>query len=143
MLYVILTSIGWILALFLLGQPALEWLGRRTDSYGEGGPSQAMTCTVVFSALASAWVTDRIGIHAIFGGLVLSSLPSLCLFSEDEDERELINPTLLQLQAPSSSASLCLTRFVTLSPRRLRTSSLCFCCLWWVRSSLLLVSTCC
>lgn len=66
-LYVILTSIGWILALFAIGKPALHWLGRKTNSYGEKGPAELMTCATIFLSLASAWVTDRIGIHAIFG----------------------------------------------------------------------------
>ncbi|ORY43580.1 Sodium/hydrogen exchanger family-domain-containing protein [Leucosporidium creatinivorum] len=70
-LYVILTSIGWILFLFLLGRPALQWLGRKTGSYGEKGPSETMTCIVVFTMLASSWVTDRIGIHAIFGSFLV------------------------------------------------------------------------
>ncbi|GAA5956519.1 hypothetical protein JCM21900_000599 [Sporobolomyces salmonicolor] len=70
-LYVILTSIAWILVLWFIGRPALIWLGRKTRSFGEAGPSQAMTVCVVFLVLASAFLTDRIGIHAIFGAFLV------------------------------------------------------------------------
>ncbi|CEQ39973.1 SPOSA6832_01550 [Sporobolomyces salmonicolor] len=73
-LYVILTSIAWILVLWFIGRPALIWLGRKTRSFGEAGPSQAMTVCVVFLVLASAFLTDRIGmpvLHAIFGAFLV------------------------------------------------------------------------
>ncbi|SCV69534.1 BQ2448_2554 [Microbotryum intermedium] len=70
-LYIVLTSIGWILTLWYIARPALVWLGHRTNSYGDTGPSQSMSCAVLFLVLASAWVTDRIGIHAIFGGFLV------------------------------------------------------------------------
>ncbi|KAK4058639.1 K(+)/H(+) antiporter [Microbotryomycetes sp. JL221] len=70
-LYIILTSIGWIAVLFVIGRPMLSWLGRKTNSYTEKGPSQSMLCATLFLALASAWVTDRIGIHAIFGSFLV------------------------------------------------------------------------
>ncbi|KAM0792622.1 hypothetical protein ACM66B_005282 [Microbotryomycetes sp. NB124-2] len=76
-LYIILTSIGWILALFFIGKPMLHWLGRKTNSYTENGPSQAMTCATLFLALASSWVTDRIGIHAIFGSFLVGLIVPL------------------------------------------------------------------
>ncbi|GAA5859102.1 hypothetical protein JCM1840_003752 [Sporobolomyces johnsonii] len=70
-LYVILTSVAWTLALWFIGRPALIWLGRKTRSFGEAGPSQTMTVCVVFLVLASAFLTDRIGIHAIFGAFLV------------------------------------------------------------------------
>jgi Kef-type K+ transport system membrane component KefB len=48
----------------------LVWLCRKTGSYGENGPTLTMTTAVLFLVLTSAWITDRIGIHAIFGGFV-------------------------------------------------------------------------
>lgn len=69
-LYIILTAIGWVVALWFIGRPVLVWLCRATGSYGENGPTLTMTTAVLFLVLTSAWVTDRIGIHAIFGGFV-------------------------------------------------------------------------
>ena len=45
-------------------------LCRATGSYGEHGPTLTMTTAVLFLVLTSAWITDRVGIHAIFGGFV-------------------------------------------------------------------------
>ncbi|KAK4053197.1 K(+)/H(+) antiporter [Microbotryomycetes sp. JL201] len=59
-LYIILTSIGWILVLFFIGRPMLSWLGRKTNSYTENGPSQAMTCATLFLALASSFLVGLI-----------------------------------------------------------------------------------
>ncbi|KPV76123.1 uncharacterized protein RHOBADRAFT_53105 [Rhodotorula graminis WP1] len=70
-LYVILTSIGWTLALWFLGRPLLKFVGRKTRSFGEHGPSQSMTAFVLFLVLTSAWITDRIGVHAIFGAFLV------------------------------------------------------------------------
>ncbi|GAA6054173.1 hypothetical protein JCM3770_002816, partial [Rhodotorula araucariae] len=70
-LYVILTSIGWTLVLWFLGRPLLKFVGRKTRSFGEHGPSQSMTAFVLFLVLASAWITDRIGVHAIFGAFLV------------------------------------------------------------------------
>ncbi|GAA5904929.1 hypothetical protein JCM8208_007226 [Rhodotorula glutinis] len=70
-LYVILTSVGWTLALWFLGRPLLKFIGRKTRSFGEHGPSQSMTAFVLFLVLTSAWITDRIGVHAIFGAFLV------------------------------------------------------------------------
>ncbi|GEM11741.1 potassium:hydrogen antiporter [Rhodotorula toruloides] len=69
-LYVLLTSIGWILLLWFVARPILKYLGRKTRSFGEHGPSQSMTAFTLFLVLTSAWITDRIGIHAIFGAFL-------------------------------------------------------------------------
>ncbi|GAA5872667.1 hypothetical protein JCM3774_001879 [Rhodotorula dairenensis] len=70
-LYVILTAVGWTLALWFVGRPVLKYLSRKTRSGGEGGPSQTMTAFTLFLVLTSAWLTDRIGIHAIFGAFLV------------------------------------------------------------------------
>lgn len=70
-LYVILTSIGWTLLLWFVGRPVLKYLSRKTRSGGEGGPSQTMTAFTLFLVLTSAWLTDRIGVHAIFGAFLV------------------------------------------------------------------------
>ncbi|GAA5936184.1 uncharacterized protein JCM15063_002737 [Sporobolomyces koalae] len=70
-LYTLLTCIAWILVLWFVGRPLLKLLGRKTRSSGEWGPSQTMTVSVVFAVLASAWFTDKLGIHAIFGAFLV------------------------------------------------------------------------
>ncbi|BGP38234.1 K(+)/H(+) antiporter [Rhodotorula kratochvilovae] len=70
-LYVILTSIGWTLVLWFVGRPLLKFVGRKTRSFGDHGPSQSMTAFVLFLVLTSAWITDRIGVHAIFGAFLV------------------------------------------------------------------------
>ncbi|GAA5992457.1 hypothetical protein JCM10908_000825 [Rhodotorula pacifica] len=70
-LYVILTAVGWTLTLWFIGRPVLKYLSRKTRSGGEGGPSQTMTAFTLFLVLTSAWLTDRIGIHAIFGAFLV------------------------------------------------------------------------
>ncbi|KAM0756252.1 hypothetical protein T439DRAFT_320950 [Meredithblackwellia eburnea MCA 4105] len=69
-LYIILCAIGWILLLWFIVRPLLVWGCRRTGAFGSHGPSQGVMCAVVFIVFISAWVTDRIGIHAIFGGFL-------------------------------------------------------------------------
>lgn len=100
----ILTSIGWILALFLIGRPALQWLGRKTGSYGEKGPTETMTCIVVFTMLASSWVTDRIGIHAIFGSFLVGLIvPQKIRHALTEKIEDLVSVLLLPLVRRLSS----------------------------------------
>lgn len=70
-LYVLLTSVGWVLTLWFIIRPLLVVLCRRTGSFGEKGPTQGVVCVVIFLVLGSAWLTDRIGIHAIFGGFIV------------------------------------------------------------------------
>lgn len=65
-LYVLLTSIAWVLALWFIIRPLLVWTCRKTGSFGERGPTQGVVCAVIFLVLTSAWITDRIGVHAIF-----------------------------------------------------------------------------
>jgi len=58
--------------LFLLYaiKPCLLWLLRRTGSI-ENGPSQSIIALILLLALASAFFTSIIGVHAIFGGFMV------------------------------------------------------------------------
>lgn len=76
-LYVILCAIGWVLVLVFVGRPLLVLACRRTGSFGEKGPTQGIVCSIIFLVLGSSWITDRIGIHAIFGGLLVGAYSSL------------------------------------------------------------------
>lgn len=69
-LYVLLVSIAWILFLVYIVRPAFIWALRRDGSL-ENGPSQSMVALTLLMVLASAFFTDIIGVHAIFGGFLV------------------------------------------------------------------------
>ena len=69
-LYVLLCAVGWVLALIYLVRPVFIWILRRDGSL-ENGPSQSMVALTLFLVLASAFFTDIIGVHAIFGGFLI------------------------------------------------------------------------
>lgn len=69
-LYIILTAIAWILALWFLIRPLLVLLCKKTGAF-QRGPSEFVVCVVLLLVFASAWITDRIGVHAIFGGFLV------------------------------------------------------------------------
>jgi Kef-type K+ transport system membrane component KefB len=65
-----MACLGYLLFLLYLVKPALVWLLRRTGSI-ENGPSQTMISVILLIALASAFFTGIIGVHAIFGGFMV------------------------------------------------------------------------
>lgn len=69
-LYILLCAIGWILVLFFLIKPSFIWLARRTGSF-ENGPNQVMIMITLLLVLVSAWITDIIGVHPIFGSFLV------------------------------------------------------------------------
>ncbi|GAA5921708.1 hypothetical protein JCM6882_001977, partial [Rhodosporidiobolus microsporus] len=97
-LYVILTSVGWIAACWFVGRPLLKFVGRRTGSFGHEGPTQTMTVFTLFLVLTSAWITDRIGIHAIFGAFIVGLIvPKEIKGSLTEKIEDLVTVLLLPL----------------------------------------------
>lgn len=66
-LWVLLTGIGFVLFMLFPVKWAFRWLARKTGSL-EGSPSMLMMTVTFLMVLASAFFTDIIGIHAIFGG---------------------------------------------------------------------------
>lgn len=64
----LLGSFAFVAAMFLLVRPQLERLARRQAA--EGGISRALLATIVIVMLTSAWVTQKFGIHALFGAFV-------------------------------------------------------------------------
>ncbi|KAF3180119.1 K(+)/H(+) antiporter [Orbilia oligospora] len=68
-LYVLLVAIGYISFLFLAIKPAFHWYLRKTGNLKN--PSQGALTVTLLLCLASAWFANVIGIHAIFGGLVV------------------------------------------------------------------------
>ncbi|KAG0342983.1 K(+)/H(+) antiporter [Podila horticola] len=71
-LYVILMAIAWGLILLYAVRPLLMYLVRVTHSEEE--PSQKMIAATLVIVLTSAFVTNIIGIHSIFGGFLVGLL---------------------------------------------------------------------
>ncbi|KAK0552391.1 K(+)/H(+) antiporter [Tilletia horrida] len=69
-LYILLTTVAWALFLFLGIRPVFIWLAKRSGSL-ENGPTQTMTTITILLVLVSAWMTDIIGVHAIFGAFLV------------------------------------------------------------------------
>ncbi|KAI9467100.1 cation/H+ exchanger [Lactarius psammicola] len=69
-LYVLLTGVGFTIFLLLPGKWAFRWLARRTGSLEKGEPTAFMMTVTLILVLMSAFFTDIIGIHAIFGGFL-------------------------------------------------------------------------
>jgi Kef-type K+ transport system membrane component KefB len=61
-------AIGFVGAMFLVVRPRLEWLARRHAV--EGGISRGLLAAMVIVMLTSAWVTQKLGIHALFGAFL-------------------------------------------------------------------------
>lgn len=69
-LWVLLVSIGWVLFLIYAVRPLFMWTLIRTGSI-QNGPTQAVMALTLLLVLTSAWFTNVIGIHAIFGGFLV------------------------------------------------------------------------
>ncbi|KAM7183869.1 k+ homeostasis protein kha1 [Rhypophila sp. PSN 637] len=69
-LYILLVAVAYSLFLAYAVRPAFLWVLRRTRSL-ENGPSQGIVALTIFLVLASAFFTDIIGVHAIFGAFMI------------------------------------------------------------------------
>ncbi|KAI1944114.1 hypothetical protein LOZ66_000704 [Ophidiomyces ophidiicola] len=69
-LWVLLTCVGFTLFLIYAVRPVFHWFLRRTGSLHDG-PSQSVVALTLLLALASAFFTQVIGVHAIFGGFLV------------------------------------------------------------------------
>ena len=65
-LWILLTCVGWALLLLFPVKYALKWLAHRTGSISNGPTMFFMTVTILI-LFGSAFMTDIIGVHAIFG----------------------------------------------------------------------------
>lgn len=70
-LYVLLTGVGYTIFLLFPVKWAFKWLARRTGSLEKGEPTAFMMTVTLVLVLISAFFTDIIGIHAIFGKSLL------------------------------------------------------------------------
>ncbi|KAG6854452.1 hypothetical protein C0991_006531 [Blastosporella zonata] len=69
-LYVLLVCVGYIIFLLYPGRWAYVWLARRTGSLEHGSPTTGMMTLTLLIVFVSAFFTDIIGVHAIFGGFL-------------------------------------------------------------------------
>lgn len=65
-LWILLTALGWTLLLLFPVKRFFLWLARRTGSI-ENGPSMFFMTVTILMTFGSAFFTDVIGVHAIFG----------------------------------------------------------------------------
>ncbi|KAG8738387.1 K(+)/H(+) antiporter [Ceratobasidium sp. 414] len=68
-LYVLLCAVGWTLFTLYPVKRSMVWLARRTGSL-ENGPSPFFMTVTILLVFGSAFFTDIIGVHAIFGGFL-------------------------------------------------------------------------
>ena len=66
-LWVLLACAGYVIFLLFPGKWAYVWLATRTGSLERGTPTALMMTVTLFVVLISAFFTDIIGVHAIFG----------------------------------------------------------------------------
>ena len=66
-LWVLLTGIGFTIFLLVPVRWAFRWLARRTGSLDSGTPTALMMTVTLVLVLFSAFFTDIIGVHPIFG----------------------------------------------------------------------------
>ncbi|KAF7302231.1 hypothetical protein MIND_00790100 [Mycena indigotica] len=69
-LYVLLASAGFVVFLLFPVRWAYVWLARRTGSLEQGSPTTTMMTITLIMILSSAFFTDIIGVHPIFGGFL-------------------------------------------------------------------------
>lgn len=69
-LWVFLTCVGYVLLLVYPVRMSFRWFLVRTGSL-QNGPSQGVIALTLLMVLASAWFTQVIGVHAIFGGFLI------------------------------------------------------------------------
>jgi len=65
-LWILLSCIGWTLFMLLLVRRVLFWFARTTGSI-ENGPTMFFMTVTILILFGSAFFTDVIGVHAIFG----------------------------------------------------------------------------
>ncbi|KAK0489014.1 Sodium/hydrogen exchanger family-domain-containing protein [Armillaria novae-zelandiae] len=68
-LWVLMVCVGWTLFLLLGVKRAMAWLARKTGSI-ENGPTMFFMTVTILLVFGSAFFTDVIGVHAIFGAFL-------------------------------------------------------------------------
>lgn len=68
--YILLCALGWFLLYFYPVKYCLRWILIRTNELSRSQPSLLATTGILFMMFISAYFTDIIGIHAIFGAFI-------------------------------------------------------------------------
>jgi Kef-type K+ transport system membrane component KefB len=69
-LYVLLTGIGFVLFMLFPVKFGFKWVAQRWGGLEDGRPTAMMMTITMITVLFSAFFTDIIGIHPIFGGFL-------------------------------------------------------------------------
>ncbi|TRM67508.1 Sodium/hydrogen exchanger family-domain-containing protein, partial [Schizophyllum amplum] len=69
-LWVLLTAVGFVIFLLYPVKWGYVWLAKRTGSLEAGSPTAFMMTITLLTVYISAFFTDIIGVHAIFGGFL-------------------------------------------------------------------------
>lgn len=70
-LWVLLTAVGFVLFMLYPVRWGFRWIARRSGSLENGHPTAMMMTLTLGLVFVSAFFTDIIGIHAIFGKFVV------------------------------------------------------------------------
>jgi Kef-type K+ transport system membrane component KefB len=93
-LWILMICVGWTLFLLFPVKMALLWLARKTGSI-ENGPTMFFMTVTIILVFGSAFFTDVIGVHAIFGafimGLVVPREGNLAIALTEKLEVRLLN----------------------------------------------------
>ena len=74
-------GIGFVAVVFLIAKPLLKMIGKRSQK--NGFLSQQDFAIIVVSLLASALITDKLGLYSVFGGFILGlAVPRDPVFSK-------------------------------------------------------------
>ncbi|EPS63339.1 sodium/hydrogen exchanger, partial [Genlisea aurea] len=69
-LWILLSAVTFVIFMMVIVKPAMKWIVRRNSSAASTAVPEPYICLALAGVLASAFVTDLIGIHAIFGAFV-------------------------------------------------------------------------
>lgn len=69
-LWILLTCVGWTIFLLFPVKWGFRWLARYTGCLESGQPNPLMMTVTLLLVFVSAFFTDVIGVHAIFGGFL-------------------------------------------------------------------------
>ena len=122
-LWVLLTCVGWTVFLLMPVKWGFRWLARRTGCLESGQPTPLMMTITLLLVFASAFFTDVIGVHAIFGGFIAGLvIPrdsgfSISLLEKIEDLVSILFlPLVCSFLITKFAVSLCLDlKYFTLS----------------------------
>lgn len=106
-LYILLTAIAWALVILIPVKWLMLWIARKTGST-ENGPTPLFMTLSIMLMFASAFFTDVIGVHAIFGAFLAGlAIPhegglAIALTEKLEDLTSIVFLPLVSWRVPSA-----------------------------------------